>query len=697
MADLDAFEPMEVEVEELQLEVLVASRRALLKPERRERRIDIIVSSVLAVLAGRGSLGRDALRQAVSALWKTGSITRPLFDGALETAAAAGLITQQPGLDDKTRFEISAGAKADLTKDREWVNDTLAGVKSEVEKRLFEYPDQHLGGAAEKISVLVIRAVAHGLVDYAIEQPGADQVLVPIEIDEKDVARFAGSLQPKSHREPVGDMALAALDPDDSFGNEIVHLIVAGHLLHGIVTQRGGSPGSLKGVKLLLDTSVLTSLASSDSPEGRILMKAIQVSVDLGVEVFVAQHTVEEWNRQWDVADEEARAITGNTIPILASRFEQNPFLRSYLRAVEKPEDLPYAKWSVSLRDLPRMLAEVGVKVVRHGISGKENAVRVETIRQALRGTGRRSVKGAEADAHSAIMVAMWREDGGPDTAFFVAAERFTGEAFSEHIDSKHSLIVSPHAWLVYASNLGVDDPDQAADIADLIASAIVRKTMFELACSYSFEEILVLSEILMDAGTITPRDVREIGIPQLFELEELAAPDLTPDQQAARLLRVKARRETDRAKRLEAAAGEVRKKASQESEQAARAIELERQRSQRLADELAKASKERDRETDRAQRATQRTSLVIRRFVVGFLVAGLVSVVVVGHLLDWWSLWVTVLAAAVLILIGLRSLAYLTKPEASASSLLVPIVGETALLVVGFAIEMIRDTGSSG
>ena len=100
-----SFDSILIAESDLQVEALVASRVALLQRERREQRIDIIVSSFLAILNGRGPLDQDSLRQAVSSLWRTGSIPTPLFDNALAAAKRAGFITEQPGLDDRDRLD----------------------------------------------------------------------------------------------------------------------------------------------------------------------------------------------------------------------------------------------------------------------------------------------------------------------------------------------------------------------------------------------------------------------------------------------------------------------------------------------------------------------------------------------------------------------------------------------------------------
>ncbi len=689
MPDFEAFEAVKVEGDELQLELLVASRRALLQPERRAKRLDIIVSSLLAVLGGRGSLTRDALRQAVESLWKTGSITAPVFDGALDAAEIAGLVVLQPGLDEKPRYDIAASVKAELERDRDWVTNTLDDLRTEVADRLLEYPDEDLRGREDKVTSLIVRAVARALVGYDIAAPAAEEVLMPLEIDEGSIVRFAKSVNPKSHRAPVRDLAFAALDPDDEFGNEIVHLIVSGQVLHGIVTQRGGDPGQLKGVKLLVDTSVLTNLTADDSPERDVLIRAIETSIDVGAEVYVAQHTVEEWNRQWEIADDEARAITGNTIPILASRFEQNPFLRSYLRAAPKPEELPYTKWAAPRRNLPETLRGLGVEVIRHGITSETNVGLVETIRKALLETGRRTERAAEADAYSAIMVAKWRAEHGPNTAYFLAAERFTGEAFRTHVDPKHSLVVSPHAWLVYASNLGIDDPDTAADLADLIANTMIRRTMLELASTYTFEEVLSLSEILMDSGNITARDVREMGLPELFDLDELAESELSADQRAARLLREKAKREAARARRMQSQADQATKVARADSERAARTAEAERKRREELETELAVATEKLNEESARANSEVGRSKLIARRFVVGILIAVLAIATWAGHTFGRWPGWITLLSAAVIVLVILRSREFLTNPDEGMSGVALVILGEIALIGVGLAIEL--------
>ena len=532
-------ETMSDELEEQRLRAdRLAACYALLDSARRGSRQDLLVGALVAILARRGELSAQRLFSAVRRMWRTEAIADPILERALEDARVGGLVTSQTDFEGNETYVASSAAKSETDTDRDYIAHLLGQFASEVSQRLQEYRDApRLLGRSERIANLIVTAIAHacdGL--YTIEAADANPWARPDQISTQKIKQFAANQQPKSIREPITQMALDALDPSDLFGNQIVHLVAVSNLLHGLAAQRGlEAKPSLSPTRLLLDTSVLVGLAMSDEePEHRLVVQIARLSPLCGASVFVAQHTLDEWERVWEAADRQERSQRQRTNEGLAPRIARlvnNPFLAAYLVYRHNGGTASWGRWQTGRRDIRQQLTSLGVTLCAHKPETAADTERFQAVYDRLLELSRdpstsahRTNAAASADAQSAAMIAQWRDEAEDSDALMLARDHFTNRAFAEVVDAEQSIVGDPSAWLLYVSNLTADDPSEVLDTAEFIADLAARDTILEIASHYSLEEALDISEILVQGQNgLTAREARDLADPNLFDvLDEL-------------------------------------------------------------------------------------------------------------------------------------------------------------------------------
>ena len=524
--------------DDLRLAQLTASR-SLVRKDRREGRHDVLVNTIVAILAERHSLSNTQLFAALRSTWQTSTLSDEMINIALADARRAGLIATRPDKHGAAEYFVAGEAASHNSQDRQYIQDLLSAFKSNIADRLKDYPNEkQLANRLDRIVNEVLTAIAHACQEsYDIPIRGSVQTVHPMRLSGQEVRQYARQLDPKSIREPVEDLAFDALDPADSFGNEIVHLVVVGGLLHGLTSQRGVSVSpSLQHMDLLLDTSALIGIVrQEDHTDHRTLIQLILLSKRCEANLIVAEHTIDEWERVWIAADEQfehaQRKMSKDDAPSVLARYAQNPFVAAYADHLDRGGKGSWIRWATAQRDLRTQVEGLGFTVVTYEDRSDEDASYREQIHSHLLALsadenvrGGRSKGGAEADAKSAALISRWRRENGEDTAIFVANDHLTNLAFTSAEAGSSPLVVNPTLWLQYVTCLLVDDEDQRIEIANLIADVGVRDMILGMASTYSLDEILEISDVLMTEGTeLNVREARDLANPHLYRsLDEM-------------------------------------------------------------------------------------------------------------------------------------------------------------------------------
>ena len=524
--------------DDLRLAQLTASR-SLVRKDRREGRHDVLVNTVVAILAERHSLSETQLLAALRRTWQTSTLSDEMINTALADARTAGLIATRPDKHGAAEYFVAGDAASHNSQDRQYVQGLFSAFKSNIADRLKDYPNEkQLANRLDRIVNEILTAIAHACQEsYDIPIRGSVQTVHPMRLSGQEVRKYARQLDPKSIRQPVEDLAFDALDPADSFGNQIVHLVVVGGLLHGLTSQRGVSVSpSLQHMSLLLDTSSLIGLVrEEDHPDYQTLTQLISLSKRCEADLIVAEHTIDEWERVWVAADEQfehaQRKMSKDDAPSVLIRYAQNPFVGAYADHLDKGGKGSWIRWATTRRDLRTQVEKLGLTIVTYKDESDEDASYREQIHSHLLDLsadvnvrGGRSKGGAKADAMSAALISRWRRENGDDTAIFIAKDYLTNLAFTRSASGSSPLVVNPTLWLQYVTCLLVDDEDQRIEIANLIADVGVRDMILAMASTYSLDEIFEISDVLMAEGTeLNIRETRDLADPRLYQsLDEM-------------------------------------------------------------------------------------------------------------------------------------------------------------------------------
>lgn len=212
-----------------------------------------------------------------------------------------------------------------------------------------------------------------------------------------------------------------------------------------MVTRRDVSTKpSLAGARIAIDTSVLVDLPGGTTTSAVAVQEAIRLSQDLGVQVIVADHTINEWRRLFDAADEEVKRVGGTVDLGLLGDLLDNPFARAFSRLCQQDPGLSWPRFRATWRDPTEQLKRLGINVRTNGNVSDDSRRMVQQVKKALVRANRerasrdayarrlRKVEALDADAESAAMVARWREKYGAQAAYFIAQDRMTGRAYAE-------------------------------------------------------------------------------------------------------------------------------------------------------------------------------------------------------------------------------------------------------------------------
>lgn len=510
-----------------ELGVIAASYGAL-EAAPNNRRADIVIESVLQVL-GNGPLAVERIAQDVGRLWATQAIPHATIRSALSAAQAAGLVVPQQTLLD-TDWTLTDDARRDTLDDVLWAEGVLHRYEAEARDRLADGPNADLltERQIDRIATRVREAIAIGAEGlYSLELAARPGALRPMRFHESEALSHLHDLQPRTVRGAAQRLLVGALNPADTFADELIHLLVTGNVLHGMVTRRDLSVRpDLSGTRLAVDTSVLLDLVVEGTDEAKAVTEAFRLSTTLGVELIVADHTIAEWGRLFDAADNElAESGTPAKDLGLLAELIGNPFGKAFAQLQTAVPTLTWARFRADWRDPTVRLTRMGLNVRPNGNSKADDQsvglMRAELTRLNRTRPSRRlrTVDALRSDAQSAAMVNRWRSRLGEAGAFFISHDRMTGRAYGTVFPCERAPFgVTPAAWLTIAASFTTDDPDEKARCAQIVANVALRSSFFALAAGYTYDEVCALAEILNGGGdTASAADINGF-IQQRFE-----------------------------------------------------------------------------------------------------------------------------------------------------------------------------------
>ena len=132
---------------------------------------------------------------------------------------------------------------------------------------------------------------------------------------------------------------------------------------------------------------MLVDIVCEQSFNHGVVINLIKLSIELGVAVIVASHTLDEWERLWSGADcERPELLDHEFVPAHAERLalRSNPFVAQFIYEKTQSRSLTWAQFRASHRNVRPVLDRIGVTVRPTGNDKEEDRVLAERVKTAL-------------------------------------------------------------------------------------------------------------------------------------------------------------------------------------------------------------------------------------------------------------------------------------------------------------------------
>lgn len=538
--DLSALEGMTAPGRDLLLRLTAAN--AALDPTRHRWRRDIHMSAVLEVLGSVDSpmTEQEIVREARRA-WATDAISEVSITEAITLANRSGFISEVRNFDEVEAWQLSSATREEVKRDQHWAAEVFREFQTQLRVRLSEIEDiddSRIPRLSEQLLMACVVAT-NGVYEVARY---ADR-LGPLELDLRSMTQHLKTeVQPRSVFEAMVRMAEAVADPDDPFGNEILHLLVTGNILHGLMSHQDLAHSSgIEGYRIVVDTSTLVYGLDPESNEGRIFDLLISETLAAGAEIVVPEHVLEEWDAVWAEADAKLRNLDSESIRLIAEGhiLVNNPVANAFAVCAQRDPGLNWFRYTAKRRPIKDLLASRGVTIRRHG-NGEDDADLVERVSLYLQKPRVRpypTATKAIRDANSCAMVARWRnaDNLDPPQAWFVAQDRATARAYAKECpEDPYPLTVTPESWLMFMSVMAPPVETDIADRINAIGDAVRRSSFLSVASGYPIDDALRMMSILQerDNGALTPEELRrsvQVDLVSLLEHADQTREDPIP------------------------------------------------------------------------------------------------------------------------------------------------------------------------
>jgi hypothetical protein len=564
----------DVLVDENEHELWVARLAAVhsaLAPERRQERLAIILHAVLKSLQ-RGPLSTSEVGQQVAWLWSTAALGANNVEAALSTAATGSLVVQEiaGGVE---RWSLSATGREQVEREDRWARSTLEEFEQELYERLtieagIELDRPSASRLTAHLEQAVIEACGGSFeVDESVLAPDR---LYPVRIDAPAALRvLRQKLVDADLLKAMAGCLTDVLNPNDSFGSDLVRLVMTGNILQAMAANRDlGDFPPIAGSRLVLDTPTLKPLIDERGSSERLLFEEmVERSQRAGAQLIVLEHTLTEWDRLWEGA---ATEVAGTTTQDLKRLYDvrdtlRSPIARAYVELYATQRRLSWAKFAAERRDIRPRLSELNIFIMPHANTDEDVSL-VEGVRKQLlewsadtRTRATRTPNAAEADAETCAMVARLRaggDPGEPPTAWMISDETLTSRAYRQLCPhDAYPLAVTPAAWILYLSQASTDDPASVAQLALRLSDAAARSAYFSMASSYSIREAVRISKVLGGKTGTKAEDLRALvrsSLETLFAEARIPGVDLSDrvESRALSVLNDRVRRQEERTRR---------------------------------------------------------------------------------------------------------------------------------------------------
>ncbi|WP_341946401.1 hypothetical protein [Microbacterium sp. LWH11-1.2] len=506
----------------------VGAVHSLVRADRSPTKFDLILAAACHSLRD-GDKSVEELHGLVSRVWPGARVDAKDVESALVMGEELGLAHPVITADEARLWQLTPRGVDDVQRQADWVSKVRKRTGTALEGRALKdlgltiTPHQAELWLERIVSALVTGITASqdaylGKVDHLVGRR-----LSPRKVDRRLVLSHLDEIESDpSIVEFLKACTLAALDPLDPFGDELVSHITTGCVLHSYVAGRESAPvldalGTPAGQRALIDTPVLLDLIGP-TRVSRTVALTIKAAVSAGWDVIVCEHSIDELIRVVDVElpqirqqfqQAHARGIKEEWYASLSA--DQ---LASY--AIEVLRDGTYRSLDQMLgaaRAVSSRLEELGVTVRDH--FNDNDRANVDRCRAALDielAGSHRSTNAIQRDAES--MAIIWRRRRRQGSAnrwpggWIITPDRHLSAPYASlERSDKVAISLSLAQWSTLLSV--TVPPADVVSLAEAAATQLVEEAMWLLPSRFPSEVALELAERLSPQRGGSETDIR--------------------------------------------------------------------------------------------------------------------------------------------------------------------------------------------
>lgn len=495
---------------------LIGAVHSLVKLQGAATKRDLILAAASHALRG-GDKTATEVGSVISQVWPGARTDQSSVDEALAVGRELNLMAPVEGLDGAVLWRLTALGSDDVDRQSNWVHSIKDAAIKELQSRA--QSDSGRTVDYETAELWLERIVGGLIVGITASQDAylgrvehlVTQRLSPRGIDQSGVlAKIAASASDPDVVAFLQACAIAALDPLDPFGAELVSHITTGCVLHSYIAGRDSSVvldklGTPRGQRALLDTPILVDLIGPvrvNEPA----RTSIRAAVAAGWEVVACDHTLEELI---GLTEREVPRVRESLIRALNEGVRAEWYaslvadqLPSY--CIEALRDGTYSSIEQMIQAAKAMvdtLAELGVIVRPHFNDRDHNYVSrcKDALEKVLEGVGvGRSAAVIQRDADSMAMVWRRRRRETPKRAWpggwIITPDRHMATAFRslDRVDSVPLTLSLPQWTTILSVTV---PPAEVVDLASAAAQQLVEEAMWLLPSRFPSDVAMELAK----------------------------------------------------------------------------------------------------------------------------------------------------------------------------------------------------------
>ncbi|WP_394525593.1 hypothetical protein [Paenarthrobacter nicotinovorans] len=511
----------------------------VIQSSRPSTEADLLCAAACQFLHRRQRAKAQEVRQAVSEMWPGSRPSQKQIDDALHLAKELHLVS----IDESADWFLTAEGSADVQRHGQLVTGLRERVMADLRIRSREGLGYEPDSSEAKLWLnQLVKALILGIEKSQAAYLGDVEQLIQGKIAPREVksSDILSSLEGASSNEEVLELlkslALAALDPLDPFGKELVSLITTGCILHSYVSGRSGAEitsqiGDATGQRAVLDTPVLLSLVGRKLDRNDTEL-TIRSAAAAGWDVVVCRHSLDELDQllRRQIPEVEKRVREAN---------ERKARVEFYAALVEDQihgicigalKDGTYKNLREMLTTCERLeddLISWGATVREHNneISPDRVASCVAALREQLDKGPRsgRSARVIERDANTMTMA--WRrrsreQSGNWPGAWVITSDRQMAPAYASISSDRVALTLSLPQWTTVVS---ISAPlEDLRGLATAAAGQFAEEAMWQLPARFPAEFAMGLAAQLSPSQGGSDMDLRHaqmmLSLPDMLD-----------------------------------------------------------------------------------------------------------------------------------------------------------------------------------